>query len=103
MRELKFNVKGQTLEKDPNCDFDGLIMGSNNYICLVFNFSDEWKEARRAIEFTAGNMNKFYEIDSAVILPEEITVKPYFKITLHAVSGDTQFKTNSVLIRQERG
>ena len=32
MRELVFKVNGQSLEKDPECSFDGLIAGSSNYL-----------------------------------------------------------------------
>lgn len=38
MRELLFNILSQKLEKNENCNFDDIVMNSNNYLKLLFDF-----------------------------------------------------------------
>lgn len=38
MRELLFNISSQKLEKNENCNFDDIVMNSNNYLKLLFDF-----------------------------------------------------------------
>lgn len=42
MRILKFNVDKQLIERDPNCDFGGLVPGTKAYLKVQFSFSQEW-------------------------------------------------------------
>lgn len=46
MRELLFNISGQKLEKNENCNFDDIVMNSNNYLKLLFYFDASWKGSR---------------------------------------------------------
>ena len=48
MRELHFDVAGQLLRRNKQCDFENIVRGSDNYLCLVFHFDDEWKGTKRA-------------------------------------------------------
>lgn len=54
MRELLFNISGQKLEKNENCNFDDIVMNSNNYLKLLFDFDVSWKGSRKAIKLTNG-------------------------------------------------
>lgn len=54
MRELLFNISGQKLEKNENCNFDDIVMNSNNYLKLLFDFDASWKGSRKAIKLTNG-------------------------------------------------
>lgn len=51
MRELHFDVTGQLLRRNKQCDFENIVRGSDNYLCLVFHFNQEWKETKRVISF----------------------------------------------------
>ena len=51
MRTLKFIVTGQHIEKDPICDFSGLVPGTENYLQAEFVFSDEWAGRKKAATF----------------------------------------------------
>lgn len=51
MRELHFDVAGQLLRRNKQCDFENIVRGSDNYLCLVFHFDNDWKETKRVISF----------------------------------------------------
>lgn len=42
MRSLNFFAMGQNLQKDPTCDFSGLVKGSKGYLQAHFSFDAEW-------------------------------------------------------------
>lgn len=58
MRELHFDVAGQLLRRNKQCDFENIVRGSDNYLCLVFHFDNDWKETKRVISF--------YDVDGEV-------------------------------------
>mgnify|MGYP005850694801 CR=1 FL=1 len=49
MRELHFDVTGQLLRRNKQCDFENIVRGSDNYLCLVFHFNQEWQGTKRVI------------------------------------------------------
>ena len=51
MRTLKFIVHDQIVEKDPKCDFDNLVPGTEGYLRAVFSFSPEWDDCVRVAAF----------------------------------------------------
>lgn len=54
MRTLRFIVRAQRIEKDPECDFKGLVSGSEGYLQAEFKTDDAWKGCALAAEFTMG-------------------------------------------------
>lgn len=42
MRDLRFKVSGQTIEKENGCDFTGIASGTDNWLNLVFSFDASW-------------------------------------------------------------
>lgn len=46
MRELHFDVTGQLLRRNKQCDFENIVRGSDNYLCLVFHFNQERKKQK---------------------------------------------------------
>ena len=52
MRVLDFIVSGQTLTKDPLCDFSGIAAGSQGYLFARFRFSKDWTGCKKAALFT---------------------------------------------------
>lgn len=51
MRTLRFIIDGQSIKKDPSCDFSGLVPGTKGYLKAQFQFSDEWKKCKKAAIF----------------------------------------------------
>lgn len=51
MRNLDFIVSGQTLQRDPLCDFDGIAAGSKGYLQARFRFSKEWTGCKKVAVF----------------------------------------------------
>lgn len=51
MRVLKYKVQGQNIVRDSGCDFSHIIKGSNNYIRLVFEWDEQWKNKAKVISF----------------------------------------------------
>ena len=51
MRVLDFIVSGQTLTRDPLCDFTGIAAGSKGYLHARFRFSKEWKGCPKVAVF----------------------------------------------------
>lgn len=44
MRLLKFNVNTQHIQKDPSCNFTGIVAGTQDYLKAHFTFSPEWQD-----------------------------------------------------------
>ena len=105
MRILKFIVNGQIITKDPNCDFDGLIPGSNGYLKAEFSFSPEWKNYAKVASFWSV-MGKEYTPkkitdDRNCIIPAEALQKRTFKIQVVGMDiNGNKIKTNKVAVSQ---
>lgn len=92
-RVLKFNIDGQTISKDPTCNFDGLHRGTVGYLYARFSFSEEWAGCKKAASFySAGKEYAAPVINGQCMIPEEALrfqswkvsvtgMKPGFKIT----------------------
>ena len=52
MRVLDFIATGQTLLRDPACDFGGIVAGSRGYLRARFHFSREWAGCKKVAVFT---------------------------------------------------
>ena len=53
MRVLEFVAEGQTLKRDPRCDFAGIVAGSKGYLHACFHFCKEWKGCKKVAVFTS--------------------------------------------------
>lgn len=51
MRVLDFIAAGQTLRRDPQCDFTGIVSGSRGYLQANFRFSKEWTGCKKVAVF----------------------------------------------------
>lgn len=51
MRTLKFIITGQKITKDPDCDFTGIVAGTQGYLRAEFSVSEEWAGCRMAAIF----------------------------------------------------
>lgn len=107
MRVLKFIVNGQIIERDPNCDFSGLVPGTSGYLQAEFAFSPDWKGTAKVAAFYS-NMGKEYP--AAVLsdgytcmIPAEALAKKVFKIQLMGRTFDSSIITNKVEVVQDGG
>ena len=51
MKVLDFIISGQTLKRDPLCDFSGIVAGSRGYLFARFRFSKDWAGCKRVAVF----------------------------------------------------
>ena len=107
MRTLRFIVKDQIIEKDPNCDFSNLVPGTDGYLRAEFSFSPEWDGYAKAAVFWS-MMGKLYpsrKLDSSggCEIPAEALKKMAFKIGVVGKKGDVKLNTNKLVMRQDGG
>lgn len=105
MRTLYFNVNKQILDKDPNCDFDNLVPGTEGYLQASFSFSSDWNNCAKVIGFFS-MMGAEYEPQvlkdgSTCIIPAEALKNRSFKIqVMGRGTNGVQLKTNKVVVTQ---
>lgn len=108
MRTLNFIAEGQILKPDPNCDFSGLVPGSERYLKARFTFSPEWKNTTRVVAFWS-RMGEEYPPQKLVdgvscYIPKEALESKYFKIQVIGKRKDGfRIKTNKYEICQDGG
>lgn len=106
MRTLKFIVEDQIIKQDPNCDFSGLVPGTEGYLKAEFSFSSEWVGFAKVIGFFSV-MGTEYEPqklsdDSSCMIPAEALARHKFKIQVMGRRRDgVKIKTNKVTVCQE--
>lgn len=107
MRKLKFIVDDQIIRPDPSCNFDGLVPGTEDYLCLEFSFSKEWNGYAKVASFYSmmGKEYKPQAVDnrSTCIVPKEATMRRNFKVQLLGKKGDSKLATNKITINQDGG
>lgn len=106
MRTLKFIIDGQIIEKDPSCDFDGIVPGTNGYLQAEFSFSKEWNGMAKV----AGFMTRFQEHEPQVLddgktcmIPASALESKRFKIYVVGKKGNVKLTTNKVSVCQNGG
>lgn len=108
MRTLKFIVEGQTIFLDPNCDFDGLIPGTEGYLTAEFAFSREWDGCTKVAAFYS-NLGTEYEPQlinsrkSNCRIPPEALSKSIFKVQVIGQKNGYKLRTNKVKVHQKGG
>lgn len=103
MRILNFNVDGQSLKKDPACDFSGIVKGSKGYLQCSFAFSREWDGCKVAASFWSYDKEKGAApvINGRCKIPDEITDFKSFQVCLIGVRDGYRITTGKVKIEQE--
>ena len=105
MRILRFVVKDQILEKDPDCNFEGLVPGSQKYIKAKFSFSPEWDGYTKVVSFRS-MLGKEYspqvlQDGYSCIIPSEALVRRAFKVQVLGKKGATTLTTNKFTVEQK--
>lgn len=103
MRELVFIADGQRLKKQADCDFSGLVAGSEGYLKAKFVFSSEWDGCKKAASFWVGEQEYPALLDgndSCIIRPEAL-VGESFKVSVVGVKTNYKIVSNRTKVRQE--
>lgn len=107
MKTLKFIVDGQIIRIDPNCDFSGLVPGSEGYLEAEFAFSSEWSGFTKVAAFYS-MLGREYPPQiladgKSCLIPAEALKRRIFKIRVIGKRGDSKIQTNKVEIQQKGG
>lgn len=105
-RTLRFIVSGQTIKRDPTCNFDGLTPGSSGYLRAEFLFSPEWAGLAKVAAFRSGNKDRgavILENGRSCTIPTAALERPIFNIRVQGKKGDTTLKTDKVFVHQNGG
>lgn len=104
MRTLKFIVKGQQIAQDPECDFSGLVPGSEGYLQASFAFSNEWKDSIKVVAFWS-MMGKEFQPQvltdgKTCMIPAEALKAKTFRVQVIGKKGSLKLTTNKVTVCQ---
>ena len=102
MRLLKFKVNAQYIQKDPYCNFDHIVAGTQDYLRAQFTFSPEWQDCILVASFWRGQ-TEYAELilNGECTIPPEILTGPTFRVSVTGQRGGYRITTNKVLVRQE--
>lgn len=108
MRTLKFIVDDQIIKKDPNCNFDDLVPGTEGYLQASFSFTSEWKDCAKVVSFWSmlgrEYTPQFLTDGATCTIPAEALNRRSFKIQVIGKRSDgVQLKTNKVVVDQNGG
>ena len=101
MRTLSFLVNGQQLIRDPECNFDGLVKGTQGYLKVKIRFSDDWEGCRKAVSFMS---DKEYAImldkDNTCMIPDEVLTGNVFEMSVVGVKENYKITSGKVRVKQ---
>lgn len=103
MRTLKFIIAAQAITKDPDCDFSGIVAGTEGYLQAEFSFSEEWAGCRMAAVFSS--LGKEYPrpvIEGKCVIPAEALGWDYFGVRVVGQRENYRITTDEVKVKQER-
>ena len=104
MRTLEFDVQKQRLTKKSDCDFSGLVAGSQNYLEAKFNFSDEWNACTTKVASFWNNDEEsavFLNAENKCIIPDEALTSDKFYVSVIGVNSSYRIGTNRSKVKQE--
>lgn len=103
MKVLKFDVKGQKIERDKSSDFDNIVRGTDNYIQLVFMFDSEWNGLRKVISLfnSDGEEENFVLYNNKISLNKNITKGSLFGFRIYGSGNDRVIKTEKEYVEQK--
>lgn len=107
MRTLRFIVDGQIIRHDPNCDFSGLVPGSDGLIEAKFSFSPDWKNCIKVAAFFSPLGTEYppqkLENDGTCIVPAEALDLRSFNVQVIGRTPKMKITTNKLTIKQNGG
>ena len=107
MRTLRFIVDGQTIKKDPTCNFNNLFSDGKIGICAEFIFSSEWNDKIKVAAFWS-MLDREYEPqalndENTCVIPSEAFTRASFKIQVLGIGGRERLTTNKLVVLQTGG
>lgn len=107
MRTLKFIVDGQIIAQDPECDFSGLVPGTDSYLRAEFKFSPQWHGYAKVASFWSALGREYppkvLEDGKSCIITAEALEKRIFKIKVIGRNGRSMLQTNKIAVMQNGG
>jgi hypothetical protein len=108
LRVLKFIVNGQNIEPHPNCDFDTLTPGTEEYVRLYFTFSSEWNRCVKVVSFWSMLGNEYdpriLKDGISCTVPTEALSRRAFKFNIIGKRSDgSKITTEKFTIQQNGG
>lgn len=103
MRTLNFIVNAQAIEKDPSCDFSGIVSGTKGYLQAEFNVSKEWAGCKMAAVFSC--LGKEYPqpiMNGMCKIPEEALKWDKFGVRVVGQKENYRITTGEIKVNQER-
>lgn len=109
-RVLSFVVEGQTIKKDEQCDFTGLVSGTKGYYAAKFSFDKTWKDYQKVAVFRTTATKKYVPIvDGIYEIPDEVTKGLLYYVSVVGVMDGASLQatvtlpTTETFVRQKRG
>lgn len=103
MRTLKFIIIAQNVQKDPDCDFSGIVAGTEGYLQAQFNVSKEWAGCRMAAVFRCLGKEYAQPVKNGRCeIPADALEWDYFGVRVVGERENYRITTNEIKIRQER-
>ena len=107
MRTLKFIVDELQIKLDPNCDFSGLVPGTDGYLEAKFSFSPEWDDCVKVAAFYSPMLGKEFPprvlANDACLIPTEALKRRTFKVQVMGKNKNYKLTTNKVAVTQDGG
>lgn len=103
MRTLKFIITDQSIQKDPACDFSGIVAGTEGYLRAEFSVSQEWYGCRMAAVFSC--LGKEYPqpiMNGMCKIPEEALKWDKFGVRVVGQKENYRITTGEIKVNQER-
>jgi hypothetical protein len=107
MRTLKFIVDGQVIKPDPECDFGGLVPGTEGYLQAEFSFSKEWDGCAKVVAFYS-LLGKEYppqvlKDGKICVIPSEALKRRVFTVQVLGRKRGMKLSTNKAAVSQNGG
>lgn len=104
MRTLRFIVKDQIIQKDPKCNFEDLVPGTDGYLQAEFYFSPDWMGCVKVAAFYS-RLGKEFEPQilkdgKTCMIPAEALEQKVFKVRVIGKKEGLKLTTNKVTINQ---
>lgn len=108
MRVLKFVVHDQIIEKDPDCDFDNLVPGTEGYLRAEFSFSPEWDDCVKVAAFYSMMGTEYkpqlLKKGAYCVIPAEALKRQVFKVQVVGRGvRNKRLTTNRLAVSQDGG
>ena len=107
MRTLKFIVDNLIVTKDPDCNFDNLVPGTEGYLKAEFSFSPDWTGYKKVASFKSVMGVEYppqvLKDGKTCLIPAEALKKRVIVIKVLGKKGDSMLVTNEVSVKQSGG